>query len=182
MAKRLPEIFADMRDAIMGRKKDHSWSESSGAAVNAAYNEIKGFGGETLVKTSERFNNALPYIEKAGFRVIEIEVGLGLSPKVTAHLYMDELLSEQDQSALLVETEDKKLINTVLSSLFKASAARKKLNFRSFHFSMIELELSLLPSVMLKFRPNSEGTNQALIAESEALDTAYQKTVSTEEE
>jgi len=158
MNKRLPDILEDMRQALLGRKQQHNWKESGKDAYAATVGGIKGFSGDTLTKTAQRFNEALPYIERAGYDVTEVEVGLGLSPKVVPHLKIRELISEEEQWALLEETREKKLVNTILSSLFKASAAHSKLKFKSFHFSDMELELSILPTVVLKFRPNDETT------------------------
>lgn len=160
MAKRLPEILEDMRLAILGRKQEHDWKESSKDAYEATVGGIKGFSGDTLTKTAQRFNEALPYIERAGYDVTELEVGLGISPKVVPHLKIRELISEEEQNLLLEETRDRKLVNMILTSLFKASAAHKKLKFRKFHFSDMELELSILPSVVLKFRPNDDSLVQ----------------------
>ena len=156
MAKRLPEILDDMRLALLGRKKIDSWKESGKDAYQATMGGIKGFSGDTLSKTAERFNEALPFIERAGFSVTEVEVGLGLSPKVVPHLRVRELISEDEQAMLLEETRDRKLINTILQSLFRAIAARNKLRFKKFHLSDMELELSILPTVVLKFRPGSD--------------------------
>ncbi len=163
MAKRLPDILEEMRLAILGRKKQHDWSESGKEAYAATVGGIKGFSGDTLSKTAERFNEALPYIQRAGYDVTEIEVGLGLSPKVVPHLRIRELISDEDQQALLEETQDQKLVSTILASLFRASAAHKTLKFKAFHFSDMELELSILPTIVLKFRPNSdEDADQVL--------------------
>lgn len=176
MTKRLPEIFEDMRQALMGRRQDHSWSTSATDAYSATIDGLKEISGDTLGKTAARFNEALPYIERAGYVVTEVEVGLGLSPKVVPHLRMRENIDAAAQAALLAETADKKLVNTILSSLFKASAARSKLKFRKFHFSDIELELSILPSVVLKFRPNDEHSaiTDQLAAPFETLDDKTQ--------
>lgn len=159
MAKRLPDIFEDMRQALLGRKENHSWAESGKDAYDATVGGLKDFSGDTLSKTAQRFNDALPYIERAGYDVTEIEVGLGLSPKLVPHLKIRELISQEEQDALIEETRDKKLVNTVLTSLFKASAAHSKLKFNKFHFSDMELELSILPTVVLKFRPNEQAEN-----------------------
>ena len=158
MAKKLPEILDDMRLALLGRKKMDSWKESGMDAYQATVGGIKDFSGDTLSKTAERFNEALPYIERAGYDVTEIEVGLGLSPKVVPHLRIRELISEDEQLLLLEETRSLKLVNAILASLFRASAAHTKLQFKKFHFSDLELELSILPTVVLKFRPNGEGS------------------------
>jgi len=154
MGKRLPDIFEDMRQALLGKKQGHSWTESGKDAYDATISGLKGFSGDTLSKTAQRFNDALPYIERAGYDVTEIEVGLGLSPKLVPHLKIRELISTEEQDQLIEETRDKKLVNTILISLFKAGAAHEKLKFNKFHFSDMELELSILPTVVLKFRPN----------------------------
>jgi len=179
MAKRLPDIFEDIRQKLIGGESTKTWSENATSAYSATIEGLKEFSGDTLSKTAARFNEALPYIERAGYDVTEIEVGLGLSPKVVPHLRLRHLIGEQEQLELLEETKDKKLVNTILSSLFRASAARSKLNFKKFHFSNIELELSILPTVVLKFRPNDqaladgfENTSQSI---PEVLDTPKSK-------
>lgn len=153
--RRLPDIFEDVRQKLLGGESTASWSENATSAYSATVEGLKEFSGDTLGKTAARFNEALPYIERAGYVVTEIEVGLGLSPKVVPHLRLHEQISEEEKAALLEETQDKKLVNTILGSLFRASAARSKLNFNKFHFSDIELELSILPTVVLKFKPNN---------------------------
>jgi len=169
MSKRLPEIFEDMRQALLGRKTEHSWKESGKDAYTATVDGIKDFSGDTLTKTAQRFNEALPFIERAGYDVTEIEVGLGLSPKVVPHLCIRELISEEEQFALLEETREHKLVNTILTSLFKASSAHKRLKFKKFHFTDMELELSILPAVVLKFRPNTESEGAVETNEEQAL-------------
>jgi hypothetical protein len=156
MAKRLPDIFEDLRQALFGKTRDISFQESAVQAYSAMTQELKNLGGDTLSKTAQQFNEALPYIERAGYDVTEVEVALGLSPKVVPHLKLRELINEEEQKALLQETQGKTLVNTILASLFRASAARRKLNFKRFHFEEIELEIGLIPGVVLKFRPNGD--------------------------
>lgn len=161
MNRRLPDILEDVRRKLLGQESTASWSENASSAYAATVDGLKEFSGDTLGKTASRFNEALPYIERAGYEVTEIEVGLGLSPKVVPHLRLKELIGEEEQALLMEETRDNRLVNTILGSLFRASAARRKLNFNKFHFSDIELELSILPAVVLKFKPNEALAPQA---------------------
>jgi hypothetical protein len=167
MKKRLPEVLEEMRQAVLGRRKDHRWGESASEAYSAAVGGIKDFSGDTLTKTAQRFNEAMPYIERAGYDVTEIEVGLGLSPKIVPHLRLRELIDEEEQIALLEETREKKLINTILSSLFRAASTRKKLKFNRFHFTDLELEISILPTVVLRFKPNENHMSDPALLEDE---------------
>lgn len=170
MKKKLPDVVEDIRQKIMGNNPDQSWGQSASEAYSATVDGLKNFGGDTLGKTAQTFNEALPYIERAGYIVTEIEVGLGLSPKIVPHLKMHDLISDEEQTALLLETQDKKLVNTILVSLFKAAAARKKLKFKKFHFNELELELSILPTVTLKFKPNPEITETLLPLENDEIE------------
>lgn len=171
MGRRLPEILEDVRQKLLGGESTKTWSENASSAYSATVEGLKEFSGDTLGKTAAGFNEALPYIERAGYEVTEIEVGLGLSPKVVPHLRLRELISMEEQTMLMTETRDKRLVNTILGSLFRASAARSKLNFNKFHFSDIELELSILPTVVLKFKPNTQEALPAVHDEDESADT-----------
>ncbi len=155
MTRKLQDVMKDMQQAIMGRKPGHRWATSAADVYEATLGGLKNLSGDTLGKTAQTFNEALPYIERAGFDVTEIEVGMGLDPKIVPHLRLRELISDEEKEVLLAETRSKRLINTILSSLFRASAARSKLSFRRFQFDSIELELSILPTVVLKFRPSN---------------------------
>jgi hypothetical protein len=167
--KRLPELFEDMRQALLKRSKDTNIQETVVDAYSSMTRELKNIGGDTLSKTAQQFNEAVPYIQRAGYDITEVEVALGLSPKVAPHLRLREIIDKSEQEALLAETKGKTLVHTVLTSLFKASDARSKLKFRSFHFEEIELDISILPSVILKFRPNSQ--QNLLLEEAESAES-----------
>lgn len=154
MAMKLPFIFEEIKKAFQDKPNSQSWGDTATQAYSSTVDSLKELGGDTLVKTAAGFNEALPFINRAGYDVTEVEVGLGLSPKIVPHLKLRELISEEEQAELLAEAQGRKLVTTVLSSLFKASAARQKLNFKRFHFDEIELELSILPTVVLKFKPD----------------------------
>lgn len=156
--KTLPEILEEAREALLGRKSDHRWGSSASDAYKATVEGLKGVSGDALAKTASSFNDALPYIERAGYHVTEIEVGLGLSPKAVAHLELATMIPPEGRDALLDEVRERALVRTILQSLFRAADAREKLRFRGFHFTDMELELSVLPSVSLKFKPNVTDT------------------------
>lgn len=150
----IPDFFEKIRQSISGTENTSTWSETATNVYSSTVEGLKGYGGDALDKTAQNFNEALPYIERAGFAVTEIEVGIGISPKVVPHLRMVKAISVREREALLEEVIEKKLIHTILTSLFSATAARKRLKFNRYHFTEIEMELSVLPSVTLKFKPN----------------------------
>ncbi len=149
-----PDFFERIRQSFIGAEASSNWSKTATNVYSSTVEGLKGYGGDALDKTAQNFNEALPYIERAGFSVTEIEVGIGISPKIVPHLRMVKAISVREREALLAEVMDKKLIHTILTSLFSATAARKRLKFNRYHFTEIEMELSVLPSVTLKFKPN----------------------------
>ncbi|MBV1901777.1 MAG: hypothetical protein KUG56_08905 [Kordiimonadaceae bacterium] len=171
----LPEFLESLRQSILGSDKAKTLSETAANAYSSTVGGLKGYGGDALDKTAANFNDALPYIERAGFLVTEIEVGIGISPKIVPHLRMSKAISAREREALLEEVKEKRLVHTILTSLFSATAARKRLNFKKYHFTEIELELSVLPSVTLKFKPNetiaTTEIGEALLKDTQPLGT-----------
>jgi len=151
-------IVEEVREAFIGPKR-RTWAESARDTYAATMAGLKGYGGDALSNTARSFNEALPYIERAGYDVTEIEVGIGLSPKIVPHLQIREILDDEERAEILREVSNKRMVYTILHSLFRATAARKRLKFKQYHFTEIEMELSLLPTVTLKFKPN--GGNRA---------------------
>lgn len=150
----LPDLFEKIRQSFLGADKTTNWSKTATGVYSSTVEGLRGYGGDALTKTAQSFNEALPYIERAGFSVTEIEVGIGISPKIVPHLRMVKAISARDRELLLDEVIEKRLIHTILTSLFSATVARKRLKFKQYHFTELEMELSVLPSVTLKFKPN----------------------------
>lgn len=150
----LPDFFESIRQSFKGSNQSKPISEAAADVYASTVGGLKGFGGDALDKTAQNFNEALPYIKRAGFSVTEIEVGIGLSPKVVPHLRMIKAISAREREAILTEVAEKRMIHTILTTLFSATTARKRLKFNRYHFSELEMELSLMPTVTLKFKPN----------------------------
>lgn len=181
----LPDMLENIRQMFIGEdSKAKPISKAAANAYSSTVQGLKGYGGDALDKTAQNFNEALPYIERAGFQVTEIEVGIGISPKIVPHLRMVKAISAREREALLDEVAQKKLIHTILSSLFNATAARKRLRFNRYHFFEMEMELSVLPSVTLKFKPNGEDTEPSLteLPSAEAENAAIEDSPETKTE
>lgn len=157
MARKLNEILEDMATAFRGNKTRQEWAGNTKEAAQATMSGLRGLGADTLTGTADKFNQALPYIERAGYDVTEIQVGIGLSPRLIADLRIRELISDEARAELLEEVAERKLISTILSSLFRAADAREKLQFKQFQFASLELELSIMPVVSLRFLPAPKG-------------------------
>ena len=157
MAKRFQDHLNDLGAALTTWGKD-SWPgfrDGLKKGLAEVTQSAKGAGGETLTRSAKTLEEAIPFLERAGYDVTLIEVGVGFSPKVSAHLRFREGISEEERHQILDDARERQMVSTILNALFSASAARDKLRFSNFHFTHIELELSVLPTVILKFLPNT---------------------------
>ena len=127
------------------------------AWVANTFGQITGYGADKLEETAERLNSVLPYIERAGFRVIEIEVNMGVTPAIIPHVQVDDVLPKAERPALMAELEGRPFATGILSSLFRAADFGKRIDLKGFDFFEIEIELGVIPSVTVKYAPR-DGT------------------------
>lgn len=115
--------------------------------------EVRSVGANTLEHIAKQFNDALPYIAEAGYKVLEIEVGIGISPRLIAHLRRHRELSLDEEKALLELVKQRRFLSLLMQTLFNAGRIQRRMQFTNFEFQDLELELSVLPTASVKFRP-----------------------------
>ena len=104
------------------------------------------------------FIEAAPLIEEAGFRIRDLEIELGVIPKLIPHF---EKLTDTDESnrlAIVERVKDKKIILLLLKALFKADNFQKSLNMGNLEFAGIEIDITAIPAVRLVYK-NPTGTS-----------------------
>lgn len=97
-------------------------------------------------------NETLPYIERAGYRVSEIELGLTVPPKVLMHLMLGPELSDEVREALLKDCEGKWFTRQLIERLHNVRQIQRATQFVGMAFDEIEVEIALIPSVLLHYR------------------------------
>lgn len=121
--------------------------------ISETLDQIKGFGASKLEEIVERFNAALPFVERAGFHVTEIEVELGVNPKVIPHMVLDRHIPDDERALLMEEIAGRKMVSVIVSSLFKAADFGERIDFTGHRFFEIEIEVGIIPAVKIKFEP-----------------------------
>jgi len=125
-----------------------------------AIDQIRGYGSQKLEEIVERFDSALPFIERAGFSVTEIEVELGVNPKLIPHVQAEEVVEGDERALLMEEVAGRRLISTILSSLFRAADFGRRVDFTGYRFFEIEVEVGVIPSVKVKFMPTRRAVQK----------------------
>ena len=121
--------------------------------LETAKEKTGGFGAEKLAELGDSLNEALPIITQAGFAPEQMQVQLGIPPKVTLRLRVVRELSDEEYDAVVQRAGDKVISSIVAGTFLKAAALQRSFRIGSLHSSHIEIELSPLPAVRLLFAP-----------------------------
>lgn len=125
------------------------------AWVANTFGQATGYGADKLEETAEKLNIVLPYIERAGFRVTEIEVNMGITPALIPHVQVGDVLPKAERQPLMDELKGRKFATGILSSLFRAADFGKRIDLKGFNFFEIEIEVGVIPSITVKYMPNA---------------------------
>jgi hypothetical protein len=113
-------------------------------------------GQKAATDTVEEFNQSMPLIPEAGYRLSELEIELGLPPKAKAHFELIETISVEKQGVVLEKAKALGRMSELLfSALFKAHQLQNTIKVGNFKMKEIEVELGLIPSVSVKFQPSA---------------------------
>lgn len=129
--------------------------QAGSAAKNMAAEKsgaLKNIGSDKIKEIIDELNKALPYIEQAGYVLDDLEIALGIPPKLVTHFDKQKDLSESEKNRLLDQIKETKLTHMLVSSLFKADELQKGVKVGALKFQEIEIEIGLIPAVILHFR------------------------------
>jgi len=92
-----------------------------------------------------------PLIEQAGYKITNLDIELGLLPKLIPHFRKIGDIDETQKQQILSQVGDKKLMKLLISALFKADSFQNSLNMKNYDFKGIEVEIAPLPAVRLNY-------------------------------
>ncbi|MFT5521717.1 MAG: hypothetical protein ACI9IA_002322 [Enterobacterales bacterium] len=128
---------------------------------NADYEEKSEFRFNKVISDKVKnvindFIEAAPLIERAGFRIRDLEIELSVIPKLIPHF--EKTIDVDDKARLLIieEVHDKRLIRLLLKALFKADNFQKSIKMGNLEFSGIEIEITAIPAVRLRYTNSFE--------------------------
>ena len=112
--------------------------------------DVKNLTKEKLTGITNDLIALSPLIEKTGFRTKEINIGVGVPPRIIFHFEKFANVSKEEIETLLNEHEDKTMLKVIVTTLVSADEFQKKLTLGSFKFSEIDIELGVPPEVNVK--------------------------------
>ncbi len=119
-------------------------------------------GADKVKRVVNDFISITPLIERAGYEIVDLEIELGLIPKLIPHFKKVHEVTEIEKQQVLDELADKRLMSMLVNALFKSDTFQSNLNLSTYRYTGIEVEIAPLPAVRLKYekrkQPESDTT------------------------
>ena len=108
--------------------------------------------GDAILTVINDLNDTLPHLAKAGYTMNELEIEVGVLPKLIPHFTVDEMLVENTEQSL-TDLEGNTVGYALFKALLKATDLQQKIVIDGMSFTRIEIELGLVPVVRLSYKP-----------------------------
>ena len=112
--------------------------------------ELANVGVAKVRELISRFNEALPLLEEAGCTPSEVEVEVGLPPKIVANFVTSEV-SEEAIARITADNPDRTLACAILKALAKGARLQKAVEVGRLRASTLAVEIGLSPVLKLVF-------------------------------
>ena len=108
--------------------------------------------GDAIFAVINDLNETLPHLAKAGYTMNELEIEVGVLPKLIPHFTVDKMPVENTKQSL-TDLEGNTVGYALLKALLKATDLQQKIVIDGMSFTRIEIELGLVPVVRLSYKP-----------------------------
>ena len=143
-----------MFDKIIGKAKQTAEDFKEKAEV------VSDKVADSVNKVLDDFNGATPSLKKAGYQLEEVEIEVGVPPKLIPRF---SICQPQDESSdeITEELKQNRLGRNILKGLNAANSLESKLRVPNMEFSHIEIEIGVVPTIKLRYRQllQSESTS-----------------------
>ncbi len=120
-------------------------------APNKPMQTFRHLGHDKVVDMANQFHSSLPIFEKAGFKLQNLEIEVGISPKIIPHFMIIGQPSEEQQKQAISEMQSHRLMKPVMDALVKASYLHKHIKIGNLPFIGLEVHFAIVPTVRLIF-------------------------------
>jgi hypothetical protein len=107
--------------------------------------------GDAIFDVVSSLNDSLPHLAKAGYTMDEVEIEVGVPPKLIPHFTVDGALAENAEQ-VLTDLEGNIIGSALFKALLKAAALQQKIVINDMSFSRVEIQLGLVPAVRLCYK------------------------------
>ncbi|WP_444994372.1 hypothetical protein [Aliikangiella sp. IMCC44359] len=145
----IKDLFEQLKKKLEPTASDFSTNEKaedkpSSPIGQLTTEKIKAIVAELTAET--------PLFEEAGFLMEQLEIEIGLIPKIVPQFTQTKEISPEEEANFLGQLNNKQLLKFVLQSLFKASRMKALLESTELYLYGIEISVSAPPSVKTIFK------------------------------
>ena len=126
-------------------------AKQTAADIKDKVGDPSGKVGDAILAVVSDLNDALPHLAKAGYTMDELEIEVGVPPKLIPHFSVDETLAENTEQSL-TDLEGNTVGYALFKALLKAADLQQKIVINDMSFTRIEIELGLIPAVRLCYK------------------------------
>jgi hypothetical protein len=119
--------------------------------VSARTAEIKDAGFAKLLETVDDFNASLPVLREAGYALSNVDIQIGLPPKIVAGFSVSSAVTGERVEALLQEHAEKKFTVLLMKALYQAWRLQTKIKIVGLQPKGLQVEIGLTPTVTAIF-------------------------------
>jgi hypothetical protein len=146
----------DAKDAVAQRAsalKEHAGDLATGLKEHAGDTvaSVAAAALERAQATLSELNATLPILKSAGYTLSDVQVEIGLSPKVQATFNTASALTDAEIEVIAAEHTEKKLAVTLLRALVGASRLQSRVTIGDLKPVGIDVQIGLSPAVVVKF-------------------------------
>jgi len=107
--------------------------------------------GKMTTSIMNDLNEALPLIEKAGYKISTVEAELSIPPEVTTIFEIVTIVDTKKQEKILESLEENKIGALVLGLLMKSFALNQEMSIEKMRLQMIHVTIAIPPYVTLEY-------------------------------
>jgi len=97
-------------------------------------------------------NVILAALPDAGFQIGELEVELGVTPKITVDVKIGQSISEEKLKAVLQANPSNVLLSVTLNALLQASKLQKTVSVETLELKDVKIAMTATPTVALQWK------------------------------
>jgi hypothetical protein len=109
-------------------------------------------------------NLLLELLQSAGYGIGNLELELGVPPKITVKLKTGPALKEEKLAAILHEHADKKLIAGIVASLIQANKLRDSVTVETLDLGEVQIILAATPNITMRWADRTTGKATSAVA------------------
>jgi len=107
---------------------------------------------QKAVELMSDVNVILAALPHAGFQIGELEVELGVTPKITVDVKIGQTISEDILTAVLLANPNNVLLSITLNALLQASKLQKTVSVETLELKDVKIAMTTTPTVALQWK------------------------------